>query len=146
MKKVFTEGRLYKGMMGIILMMFLMMSYNLYLKWWPMRTLEINSIEILTPEISAGGVLKYKVDYCKYTDAISTAYRTVYNVDNHDLRYPQPPIEGASVAGCHVTTVKITLEDIPAGEYYVNTRAVYHLNEVRDEEVNFITPNFKINE
>lgn len=140
---IFNENRMYRLMMIILIIMSCSIVYSFYLRFYPFRTLEVDHVEVLTPEVPVGGVFRYKVGYCRYTDVVSTAYRTFINVNNQSIRYPQPVSEGISVEGCHTVERMVTLVDIPPGEYYLRTIASYEL-ESQTRKVQFITPNFKV--
>lgn len=144
MKNIFSENVMYRLMMGIIIFMFLTMAYNTYLRFYPFKTLEVNKVELVTPTVPVGGVFKYKVDYCKYTDVAATAYKTFYDINNPNKPYPLGAMEGAGSSGCHTTERSIKLEDIPAGEYYLKTVVIYELNAYQTKRIEFITPNFRI--
>lgn len=140
------ENKMYKLMMGIIIFMFLTMAYNTYLRFYPFKTLVINKVEVVTPEVPVGGQFKYKVDYCKYTEVPATSYKTFYDVNNQEKRYPLGAMEGAGSSGCHIAERSIKIEDIPPGEYYMKTVVIYELNNYQKKKIEFITPNFHVNE
>ncbi len=138
MKNFFTESLMYKLMMSIIIFMFFTMAYNTYLRFYPFKTLVVNKVEVLTP----GGQFKYRVDYCKYTDVVSTSYKTFYDASSVEKRYPLGAMEGVGAVGCHIAERSIKLEDLPVGEYYMKTVVSYQLNNYQNQKVEFITPNF----
>lgn len=135
----------YKMFMGVILFMGFVTIYNSYLRFYPFKTLVVNSVVLETPIVNQGDVLKYKVDYCRFIDTVSTSYKIIVGVSNPELRFPLPVTEGASIKGCHVTERTLALDsEIPPGTYYLKTTAVYKVNDVQTSQVTFDTPVFEI--
>lgn len=132
-------------MLGLLSFMSLMMLYNVYLRFYPFKTVVINKIELLTPSIKQGGILKYRVDYCRYTDAPTTVYKTVQDVNDSSLRYPMASTDGVSVPGCHVIDRSVQIDPlIPSGVYYLDVTSLYDVNEVQTSRLNFKVGNFTI--
>lgn len=144
MKFFFTENRMYKLMMGVLIFMFATMAYNTYLRFYPFKTLVINRVDVITPEVTNGGFFKYRVSYCKYTEAPATTYKTFFDVVNEEKRYPLGTMEGAGSTGCHIAERSLKIEDLPSGEYYMKTTVIYEVNNYQNRKVEFLTPSFKV--
>lgn len=141
MNKKFT----YYTMLGFLALMTITMGYNTYLQLYPFKTVDIKSVELLTPTIPIGGSIKYRLSYCRYTDAETTVYRTVVEADNVAGRYPMPATAGTSVIGCHVIERSISIDpSIPPGEYYIDVAAFYKVNSQQSRKVDFKIGNFII--
>lgn len=136
---------MYKLMFGIVIFMGCVMAYNTYLRFYPFRTVVINKVELLTPEIKQGGTIKYRIDYCRYTDAETTVYRTIQSTSIPENRYPLPATSGTSIKGCHVIERTLVIDsDIPLGEYFLRVSSFYQVNELQKSKVDFIIGNFII--
>lgn len=139
-----SENILYRIMLGIIIFMFINMGYTYYLTFYPFKTVVINSVTVLTPDVPVGGIFVYKVDYCRYTQAPAIAYKTFYNVHDPEKVYPLGAMEGVGETGCHVAERSLKTDGMPPGEYYLKTITVFTVNKEQTSKIQFITPNFTI--
>lgn len=133
-------------MTGLIIFMALTMAYNTYEQYKPIKTVVVNSIKILTPEIKQGGTLKYLSDYCRYTENQITVYKTVVDVNDPTNRYALSSVTKIPLLGCHITEVSTNIDPvIPLGTYYLEVFSVEKINSTRDIKRKTIIGNFKIN-
>lgn len=139
------EKIMYKSVLGIILFMGVVMAYNTYLRFYPFKTIVVSKVRVLTSEIKQGEEVKYEVDYCRFTDAPATVYRTVQSTRNPDDRYSLPITNSISVPGCHTLQRSIPIDpSIPPGEYYIKVVSIYEVNEYQKSKYEFTIGNFKI--
>lgn len=131
-------------MFGIVIFMGVVMAYNTFLRFYPFKTVVVNSIKILTPEIERGGTVRYMSDYCRYTDSQTVVYKTVVDVNDLSKRYPLPSTDRLSVPGCHVREGFTNIDpQVPPGEYYIEATSVDKIED-REIKVKTIIGNFKI--
>jgi hypothetical protein len=130
---------------AILISIFIVNCYFMYLTFYPFKTLVVNEIHTINSPKS-GGTLLYSVDYCKYSDAPSTVYRTLHSEDESQI-VPFPSVTTISILGCHRVTVPLQLfPSIMPGRYYMTADAVYKLNPYREIYYKFQTPVFTINQ
>ena len=127
-------------MLGLI---FLGIFYIFFLLFYPFKTLTVNSSHALnTPK--AGEVLMYEVDYCKYTTAPATVFRTLHTVDETSI-VPFPAVDTISITGCNKVSVPLQLyPSTPPGAYYLQVDVQFKINALREIHYQFRTNPFKI--
>ena len=130
-------------MMTMLILTMLGIGYLAYLLIYPFRTLDVsNAYAINTPK--AGETLLYKVEYCKYTKAPATVFRTLHTVDETAI-IPFQSVSTITVTGCNVVSVPLQLySTVPPGEYYLFVDVVFSINAIRDIHYQFKTTPFKI--
>ena len=67
------------------------MIYLAYILFFPFKIMDIHSMTVMNSPIKAGDTILYLVDYCKYTDAPTTVYRTFHRIPD-DFQIPNPVI------------------------------------------------------
>lgn len=114
--------------------------------WWlyPYNPLEIEKPLVVLNEdkiVSPGGILKYKCVFDKKTDKVPTINRRL--VDG--IYYQFPEVRPTNPVGHNnfVCTVEIP-HSIPEGMYYLNTKACYQMNPIREVCVEYSTDKFEV--
>lgn len=116
--------------------------YFSYLSFYPFKTIVIH--DVTASDTKAGDTLYYIVDYCKYTNIPSTVFRTLRAADDTAI-IPFPEVTTVAITGCHKVTVPLTIyPNTPAGLYYLQGDAVFHVNQIRDIHIQFRSNNFNV--
>lgn len=133
----------------LVLLAFLGALYVFWCIFIPVKTLVINNfsytapIHVETPTLHAGDVLKYKLDYCKYTDAPAVGRRLL--VDGQQIPLTNPKISSPLLKGCHIIERDVPIPDtVNPGRYYLDVEIDYYMNPVRIERVYYYTEYFQI--
>lgn len=135
-----------------IILVFLAFFGVLYAFWCifvPVKTLVINNfsytapIHVETPTLHAGDLLKYKLDYCKYTDAPATGRRLL--VDGQQIPLTNPKVSSPLLKGCHIIEREVPIPNtVNPGRYYLDVEIDYDVNPVHIERVYYYTEYFQV--
>lgn len=119
----------YISVLTLIASLGFVLTYT-YWQVYPYKTLEINKtpMEVVTKKVKPGGVLVYKVDYCKFTDETATITKAFID----GVIYNMPAVEGIFPRGCGVNVVAVTIpHELPAGVYEIAQKWTYPVNPIR---------------
>lgn len=123
----------------LTLLSFALVAHLAYFKDY--KPFEVFDVRVETPDIKAGGVLKYTVDYCKYLDIPGTVSKVL--VDG--IFIPFAPYVTQSLHGCGTNTVSQELPNfIDSGTYYLDITVEYQVNPIRKIYYHYQTPSFKV--
>lgn len=122
--------------------------YAFFLALYPVKTIVINNfayqapIHIETPVVHPGDVIRYKLDYCKFTEIVPTSKAQL--IDGQII--PLTPGNGNGLPiGCHTTEREVTIpETVNPGRYYYNKELDYPINSLRTERVYYYTEYFQV--
>lgn len=118
--------------------------------FWPVQTIVFKNfsstdpIYIETPVVHAGDVIKYYLDYCKYTEVVPKG--RAHLIDGQSIPLTS---EGATAAGlplgCHKTEREVTIpETVNPGRYYYDKVLDYPINPFRTEHIHYYTQYFQV--
>lgn len=128
--------------------------YCLFLWQMPVKTLVINNfqfdergvtpIHIDTPVVHPGDILRYELDYCKFTNITPSSKSQLIDGQIIPLTPPTGAQSGLPV-GCHKTVREVVIpETVNPGRYYYNKELDYQVNVFRVEEVHYYTEYFQV--
>lgn len=102
----------------------------------------IGEVAIHNPEVEEGGLLRYSVEACKYTDHIATIHRTFID----GLVLATPEVRGGHVPqGCAIANLGIQIpEGLPPGNYMLEVILSYKVNPISDREVTYMVGPFDV--
>ncbi|OGO14258.1 MAG: hypothetical protein A2Y53_03890 [Chloroflexi bacterium RBG_16_47_49] len=107
--------------------------FGLVIIYWmvfPYRVIEWNSdyFPIVTKTATQGGSITFIADYCKYRDMSATISRSFIN----DIIYTTPESTTQRQTGCHVVNIVVPIpQELPPGNYYIQTVYKYDVNPIR---------------
>ena len=109
---------------------------------YPFKVVEINSVEILTPEVRPGELVRYKVNFCKYWNVSGEAQRVLVN---HFEYFLSSSTQNQKGKGCHETTVSVPVPSyVEAGDYEVHNYLKHKIFGIRTIETFYQTGIFKV--
>lgn len=90
---------------------------------------EGTTLPVVTKTVKAGSYLKYQLNYCKYTQDISTVYQTLAG---HNI-YTLAQIQRNIPVGCqHLVITDVYIPPtVPPGTYTLYITVEYHPNPIR---------------
>lgn len=110
---------------------------------YPFKTAEVKEpMRILTPEVQVGDIIRYEVDYCRYTDAESSlTWILVPSDSSYDGDFLGSRESGGLPTGCGLVNSQTppVPEQVRPGEYYVKVVARYRVNPLRTITKQFVT-------
>ena len=133
-------------LLALIALVFSSAVFFLFLFWWiyPYKPLVVKQpYQIVNEESSLkqGDVLKYQIDYCKYTNIQSIVRRQF--VDG--IIYATPEITANLKKGCGLAINTITIpENLPPGTYYLTIEVTYKINPIREISYDLKTEKFVV--
>lgn len=140
---------IYFTLLGLMLLCFISLFYVIYCVFVPVKTLVINNfsytspIYVKTPVLHPGDVLKYDLDYCKYTDVLPVSRRKL--VDGQQIGLTGTGKGAGLLRGCHVIERDVTIpETINPGRYYLDVEVDYQVNMFHTERVYYYTQYFQV--
>lgn len=121
-----------------------------FIQWQvPVKTIVINNfsytqpIHVDTPVLHAGDILKYTLDYCKFTDVTPTTHAIL--VDGQQIPLTPGPQGTGLLKGCHSIQRLVAIpETINPGRYYYNKELDYQVNPFRTEKIYYYTEYFDV--
>lgn len=95
-----------------------------------------------TATYEAGDTIIMTVDYCRYTNAPTVAYRSFHN----DVTWFLPiSVSSGAPEGCDVINVPISLPKyLPLGKYYLFGRSEYKVNFLMTRRVEWRSVEFEV--
>lgn len=128
----------------LVYIVFILLIYVLVLSHYPYKTVVFNKpATVITKEIEAGGILKYKLDLCKYTDAPTTISKVF--VDGFYVSLV--PTTSSAKKGCVKLVIPVRVpEFLPSGYYYLQLSLTNKVNFLREITVHYNTDRFLIKE
>ena len=116
-----------------------------YTYWtnYPYKTIEFknNPFPPSNPEVTRGERLRYKVDYCKFTDENPTVVK--YFIDG--VIYETSPTVGVMTEGCYIDEVDVYIpRALPPGNYSIKIVAIFHPNPIRTITITSNTQQFEV--
>jgi hypothetical protein len=129
-KKLTALNALVFGTFGLgVILIF----YFFYLLFYPFNPLQVKSVSVVTPNVTAGGTLIYKIDSCKHTNDTPQVYKKISNATTSEAL---PTAPGVISPGCSTKQVPVhILAGTPPGQYMLYTEVVYQVNAIRDIHV-----------
>ncbi len=138
---------------SLIVLVFLTVASVLYLLcllFLPVKTITIENfsyqkpIHIETPVVHPGDVIRYELEYCKFTDIVPTAKSQL--IDGQIIPLTPSDSTGSGLPkGCHKTVREVIIpKTINPGRYYFNRQLDYRINAVRTERVYYYTEYFQV--
>jgi len=124
------------GVLGIL-------GYIMVQMFYPYKTIDIKEpMKVLNTPVKRGEVVRFELDYCKYTEADAEVSYVLYN----DVSITYPPRISHAPIGCHVASSSAVLipEYAPLGEYYVKFNIEYTINHYRTIIKSFDTEIFEV--
>ena len=123
---------------------FCSMVFLLFLSWWvyPYKTIEMEQpYHILTKTVEQGGLLKYEINYCKYTDVNPRVNRQFID----GIIYATPEATAVIKKGCGtiINTIGIP-HNLPNGNYKLKSIVSYEMNPIRIITHEYITEEFSV--
>ena len=110
---------------------------------YPYKVIEIKSLEVLTPNVKAGELFRWRVDFCKYMNLKAKTVRKV--LDQKNVVWLTIEQETQFAPGCSNTVVDIKIpEDVPPGTYRIKSETLYQINPFRVETLNLDIPEFQV--
>lgn len=138
------------GLLFLVATTGLSILYLLYLLFMPVKTFVVNDftyehpIHIETPVVHPGDVIRYQLNYCKFTHVVPTAKSQLIDGQIIPLTPESSPGSGLPI-GCHVTEREVMIPDtVNPGRYYLNRELDYRVNSVRTEQVYYYTDYFDV--
>ena len=113
-----------------------------FMFWWiyPYKTsTQVQPYKVITHEVKQGELLKYEMEYCKYTTKIPTVERQF--IDGIIYTVPQGNAQIKKGCGKIVNSILIP-QALPIGTYYVHSTVSWKMNPVRIINQEFITEKF----
>lgn len=123
----------------------------------PVKTLVINNfsyttndgglgpIYIETPTVHPGDVIRYKLDYCKFTNIVPTSKTLLVDGQQIPLTPERPGTQQGLLSGCHIIERAVTIPDtINPGRYYLNKELNYKTSAFHTEKVVYYTQYFQV--
>lgn len=101
-----------------------------------------NVFPVITKTVKAGGYLKYKLYYCKYTEDISTVYQTLVG---HNI-YTLAAIQRNIPTGCQTRIISDVYipPTVPPDTYVLHLTVEYHPNPLRTVQYFVVTQPFQV--
>lgn len=122
--------------------------YMLFMGLYPFKTIDVKQpATVLTAIVDAGDVLKYEVDYCKYTDAPAIITKTLISSDENPapLNYTLISYSNDLPIGCGKFINDLPIPQyIQDGDYYVKISIEYRLNFLQTKTHEFRTESFYV--
>ena len=147
--QIFNEQNLTRAVSLISIFAFIgalfLMGVAFYWEFFPENIISYphgNHFAVLTKKVKAGSYMKYQLNYCKYTEDISTVYQTLVG---HNV-YTLAPIQRNLPVGCQSRTISDIFipPTVPPGTYTLQITVVYHPNPIRTVEYFVDTDPFEI--
>jgi hypothetical protein len=144
--KTSTRLRFMSNIVSVTLLLgAFLIFYIAYLLFWPQTPIKIFSVQILAPNITTTGLVAYKINYCKYVDAVSTVYRQLVADGPTAVSYGLPSIQGVAKKGCADQVVRVQLPPgTTPGRYFLHTDIAYPVNDLRIVHVYYNTGSFEV--
>lgn len=125
-------------------------AFTAYTWWHPVRTIDIKNfsyetpIHIETPVVHAGDIIRYQLQYCKYTDITPISKSQL--IDGQIIPLTPSPVNGSGLPmGCHNTERDVIIPiTVNPGRYYYNKELDYKVNALRTERVYYYTEYFQV--
>lgn len=120
------------GIKLAVLGIFLNLAYIGYLLFFPFKTIEFKNkpFPVLNSPVSAGTVVKYKVDYCRYTNVPSQVTRTLVGPTLVTISEDSASTD----VGCRslVSSTVLIPDYVPEGIYHVKLNFCWQVNPLRN--------------
>jgi hypothetical protein len=115
-----------------IILAAVMIGYVLFYSLYPFQTVDYSNspFPILNENkiVRAGEEIKYEVKYCRYTDLVTHATRSLEN----DRIYTFQNIDVKSPEGCHTSITGVLIpKDITPGTYKLVSTLTWNINAFR---------------
>jgi len=108
---------------------------------YPYKPIQFNKLELITPVVKQGGILKYEVDYCKYMNISAEVTRTY----NNGIIYTTPTTTSNNPTGCHDITIFVIIPpELPSAYYTITMRYKYQVNPIRIVEYTVNSDKFEV--
>lgn len=121
--------------------MFLLVGFNAYRLYWPVKVFEINSIKMITHQVKPGENAIYHVSYCRYFSGEIHVYKTI---DGPSLIYV-PETVNSNAPGCREADVNVPIPAaILPGTYRIKIVSEAQINSNRKVTVRFQTDTFEV--
>lgn len=130
--------------MALLVAAYLVLGYFAFLLLYPFETIVVHNepFPIKNAPVTAGKIVIYTVDYCRYTDVDAEVTRTLVgsvsiSLGKTDAHFPR---------GCAIKDVadSIIPSFAPPGHYYIQIDSNYKINKLRSIEKHFRTATFDV--
>lgn len=127
----------------MLIVMLLGLGVLAYWHFYPYQTVTVNvqPMKILTPEVKAGGVVRWEIDLCKHTNTPTVIDRRL--VDGTVVSYPEKVATAGK--GCVVLQVA---EEVPAyvepGTYYIEEIGSNKVSPIKTVYRKYRTEDFQV--
>lgn len=130
--------------MGLLVAAYVVLGYFAFLLFYPFETIVVHNepFPIKNAPVTAGQIVIYTVDYCRYTDVDAEVTRTLVgdvsiSLGKTDAHFPK---------GCAVKDVadSVIPSFAPPGHYYIQIDSSYKINKLRSIEKHFRTSVFDV--
>lgn len=115
-----------------------------FLTWWvyPYRTsVQKQPYEVINKEVKPWELLKYRMEYCKYTDVIPSVQRQF--VDWIIYSMPESTASLKKWCGTVINSV-IVPNSLPEWEYYLRALVHFKVNPIRVITEEYVTEKFRV--
>lgn len=138
-KPLFTFGRV---LWALTVGIFLNLAYIGYMRFYPFKTVTVktSTFQVVNKPVQAGGVLAYRVEYCRYTDVSAHSSRTLIGPTIITIS----ETDTSTDVGCHTSVITNTIipSYAPPGVYYLKIDTCYAVNPLRNICHHFKTDEF----
>lgn len=128
-------------MIGMFIFILLVVGFNTYQLYWPVKVFEIKSINMVTPQVKAGEDAIYHVSYCRYFSGEIHVFKTI---DGPSLIYLDTAIN-SNDPGCRETDVHVNIpDDALLGTYIIKIVAEAQVSQSRRITIRYQTDSFEV--
>ena len=131
-------------LMALLVAAYLVLAYFAFLLFYPFETIVVHNepFPVKNAPITAGNVVIYTVDYCRYTDVDASVTRTLVGNVSISLGHNQSHFP----RGCDKRDVadSVIPSFTPPGDYYIQIDSTYQINNLRAIEKHFRTATFHV--
>lgn len=128
--------------MSILLILFLSFCYLIWpANLWPIKCFEIKSVEILTPVVSPGDEITYRVTYEKFTDRPAMVSRQI--LDDRIFNFVDVPSNVSKGHDSVINTIKLPITASPNKPHTLVWSVSYEL-PFRKVTYQMVSPEFSV--
>lgn len=115
----------------VLVLALTLIGYVSYILLYPYDLIQFNTkkYEILTPQVSRGGIVMYNIDIVKKTDIPCTRSRQLINGYSYAIT---PKIVNAPKGKVYMVASQQLPEYIETGTYHIRTTYIYKINPLRE--------------
>lgn len=129
------------GLIGFLIVIFI---WAVLMFWWlyPYKTsIQFQPYKVSEKVIKQGDLLRYEIDYCKYTNVIPRVERQFID----GIIYAVPQGNAQLKRGCGKVMNSIQIPNaLPPGNYYVQMSVTFKMNPIRTITKVYVTEKFQV--